>query len=475
MRLLPRSCEAGDYPRLMESDGLKLSEASRLYELDRTHWLHPQGDLDAPAGSVPQLIFAGGRGATLTDIDGRDYIDGMASLWNVNVGYGRTVLADAAAEQMKALAFSSAYGGFGTAPAIQLATKLAELAPGDLEVTYFASGGAEANDTAYKIARLYWKLRGEPGRVNIVSRIRDYHGLTYGATSATGLANFWKGFEPLAPGFLHAPSPDPYRYSGEGSAGAGYVQALEQVVLDAGPQTVAAVVVEPVQGAGGVIVPPNDYFPLLRKLCDKYGLLLIADEVITGFGRTGRWFGMENWNVNADLMIFAKGVTSGYLPLSGVMLTHAIHDTLKSVKGPFAHGFTYSGHPTACAVGLRNLQIIEEEHLVERVAENGAHLQRRLQELRSHEIVGDVRGLGLIAGVEFVRDRESKQLFDPASGVARRVWLAAMESGVIFRPLAGDVIATSPPFVITIKEIDRLVEVLDAAISTVSKQLKSHA
>ena len=342
-------------------------------------------------------------------------------------------------------------------------------------MTYFASGGAEANDTAYKIARLYWKLRGEPGRVNIVSRIRDYHGLTYGATSATGLANFWKGFEPLAPGFLHAPSPDPYRYSGEGSAGAGYVQALEQVVLDAGPQTVAAVVVEPVQGAGGVIVPPNDYFPLLRKLCDKYGLLLIADEVITGFGRTGRWFGMENWNVNADLMIFAKGVTSGYLPLAGVMLTHAIHDTLKSVKGPFAHGFTYSGHPTACAVGLRNLQIIEEERLVERVAENGAHLQRRLQELRSHEIVGDVRGLGLIAGVEFVRDRESKQLFDPASGVARRVWLAAMESGVIFRPLAGDVIATSPPFVITIKEIDRLVEVLDAAISTVSKQLKSHA
>jgi putrescine aminotransferase len=197
--------------------------------------------------------------------------------------------------------------------------------------------------------------------------------------------------------------------------------------------------------------------------------------VITGFGRTGRWFGLENWNVNADLMIFAKGVTSGYLPHSGVMLTHAIHDTLKSVRGPFAHGFTYSGHPTACAVGLRNLQIIEEERLVERVAENGAHLQRRLQELRSHEIVGDVRGLGLIAGVEFVRDRESKQLFDPASGIARRVWLTAMENGVIFRPLAGDVIATSPPFVITLEEIDRLVEVLDAAISTVSKQLKAHA
>ena len=463
------------YPSPMESDGLQADESSRLYELDRTHWLHPQGDLGAPAGSVPQLIFASGHGATLTDVEGREYVDGMASLWNVNVGYGRTALADAASEQMKTLAFSSGYGGFGNAPAIKLAAKLAELAPGELDVTYFASGGAEANDTAYKIARLYWKLRGEPDRVNIVSRIRDYHGLTYGATSATGMANFWKGFEPLAPGFLHAPAPDPYRYAGEGSAGEGYVKALEQVVLEAGPKTVAAVVVEPVQGAGGVIVPPDDYFPLLRKLCDRYGLLLIADEVITGFGRTGRWFAMEHWNVKADLMIFAKGVTSGYLPLSGVMLTPAIHDTLKSVKGAFAHGFTYSGHPTACAVGLRNLQILEEERLVERVAENGAYLQRRMQELRSHEIVGDVRGLGLLAGVEFVRDRGSKQQFDVSLGVARRVWLAALANGVIFRPLGGDVIATSPPFVISEKQIDRLVDGLDSAIGSVTKEIEALA
>src|SRR2546428_6474211 len=182
---------------------------------------------------------------------------------------------------MRTLAFSSAYGGFGTAPAIKLAAKLAELAPGDLDVTYFASGGGEAHDTAYKIARLYWKLRGEPERVNIISRIRDYHGLTYAATSATGLANFWKGFEPLAPGFLHAPAPDPYRYTDEGSAGVAYVQALEKVVLDAGPGTVAAVVAEPVQGAGGVIVPPADYFPHLPKLCGKYGLLLLAAQAVT--------------------------------------------------------------------------------------------------------------------------------------------------------------------------------------------------
>jgi putrescine---pyruvate transaminase len=448
-------------------------ESSRLSELDRTHWLHPQGDLEAPPGTIPQLILVSGRGATLTDIDGREYIDGMASLWNVNVGYGRDVLAAAAAEQMKTLAFSSAYGGFGTAPAIKLAAKLAELAPGDLEVTYFASGGAEANDTSYKIARLYWKLRGEPERVNIISRIRDYHGLTYTATSATGLANFWKGFEPLAPGFLHAPAPDPYRFAGEGAAGAHYVEALERVVLDAGPQTVAAVVAEPVQGAGGVIVPPPDYFPLLRKLCDKYGLLLIADEVITGFGRTGRWFGLENWNVQADLMIFAKGITSGYLPLSGVMLTRAVHDVLRSVKGMFAHGFTYSGHPTACAVGLRNLQILEEERLVEQVATRGAYLQKKLQELRQHDIVGDVRGIGLLGGVELVSDRASKRSFDVAAGAARRVWLAAMEKGVITRPLAGDVIAISPPFVITEQQIDRIVDELHAAIDRVGGELRA--
>jgi putrescine aminotransferase len=354
-----------------------------------------------------------------------------------------------------------------------LATKLAELAPGDLEVTYFASGGAEANDTAYKIVRLYWKLRGEPERVNIVSRLRDYHGLTYGATSATGLANFWKGFEPLAPGFLHAPAPSPYRHAGEGSAGAAYVEALEQVILDAGPQTVAAVVAEPVQGAGGVIVPPPDYFPLLRRLCDKYGLLLIADEVITGFGRTGRWFALEHWNVQADLMIFAKGITSGYLPLSGVMLRRSVHDTLKSVKGPFQHGFTYSGHPTACAVGLRNLQIIEDERLVERAATIGAHLHKRLQDLRTHEIVGDVRGLGLLAGIELVRDRESKESFDASVGAARRVWLAALDEGVIVRSLPGDVISICPPFVISETQIDRMVDVLSGAIAKVAKQLKA--
>ncbi|GAC1474958.1 MAG: aspartate aminotransferase family protein [Candidatus Dormibacteraceae bacterium] len=455
----------------MKSKTISATEASRLYELDRTYWLHPLGDLGAAPGTIPQLIFSRGEGATLTDIEGRTYIDGLASLWNVNVGHGRRELGQAAADQMGELAFSSAYGGFSTAPAVQLAEKLAELAPGQLEVTFFASGGAEANDTAYKIARLYWHVRGEPERVKIVSRHRDYHGLTWGATSATGLPMFWKGFGPLAPGFLHGPSPDPYRYSGDGSAGVDYARALEQVIIDADPKTVAAVVAEPVQGAGGVIVPPDDYFPELREVCDRHGVLLIADEVITGFGRTGKWFAMEHWNVAPDLMIFAKGVTSGYLPLSGVMLTRDVQDTLKALGGAFPHGFTYSGHPTACAVALRNLRIIEEESLVERARVMGAKMLARLRELETHEIVGNVRGLGLVAGVELVRDRQSKALFDASLGAARRVMLAALEEGVIVRALSGDVIALSPPFVITVDQIDRMVAVLDRAIAGIAREL----
>ena len=455
----------------MKREVVSTDEASRLYELDRTHWLHPLGDLGAAAGTLPQLMFSHGEGATIFDVEGRDYIDGLASLWNVNVGHGRRELGTAAAEQMGQLAFSSAYGGFSHAPGVQLAEKLSELAPGELEVTFFASGGAEANDTSYKIARLFWHARGEPARVKIVSRIRDYHGLTYGATSATGLPMFWKGFDPLAPGFLHGPSPDPYRYPGSGPAGAAYARALEQVIVDADPSTVAAVVAEPVQGAGGVIVPPDDYFPALREVCDRHGVLLIADEVITGFGRTGRWFAMQHWNVAPDLMIFAKGVTSGYLPLSGVMLSRGVHDTLKFLKTTFAHGFTYSGHPTACAVALRNLRIIEEESLVDRAREMGAKLLSRLRELEAHEIVGNVRGLGLLAGIEFVRDRQSKALYDVSLGVARRVALAALAEGVIVRALTGDVIALSPPFVITEEQIDRMVMVLDRAIAGVSREL----
>jgi putrescine---pyruvate transaminase len=447
------------------------AEVSRLRELDDTHWLHPQGDLGAPPGFVTRLMFERGEGSTLYDVEGKPYLDMMAGLWNVNAGYGRAELADAAAGQMRELPFSSAYGGFGHPPGALLAARLAELAPGDLGVTYFASGGAEANDSAFKIARLYWALRERPGKVNVVARLRGYHGLTYGATSATGLPGFWERIGPLTPGFLHAPAPHPYRYDGDGSPGEGYARALEQVILDAGPETVAAVVAEPVQGAGGLIVPPIDYFPRVREICDRHEVLLIADEVITGFGRTGRWFGMEHYGVAPDLMVFAKGVTSGYLPLSGVMLTHAVHQTLRALGGLFPHGFTYSGHPVACAVALRNLRVIEEEGLVERARTTGAVLGAGLERLRRHELVGDVRSLGLLGGVELVRDRATRESFDPSAGVGRRVMAAAADQGVLVRALGGDVLAFSPPLVVTEAEVTRAVEVVGRAIEEVAGQL----
>lgn len=398
------------------------------------------------------------------DAQGRSYLDAMAGLWNVNVGYGRPELAEAAAAQMRELPYASAYGGFGNQPAVLLAARLAELAPGDLSVTFFATGGAEANDTAYKIARLYWNLRGREEKVQIVSRLRGYHGLTYGATSATGLPNFWQRVGPLAPGFLHAPAPHPYRYDGDGSPGEGYARALEQVIVDAGPETVAAVLAEPVQGAGGVIVPPPDYLPRVREICDRHDVLLIADEVITGFGRTGRWFGMEHYGVAPDLMVFAKGVTSGYLPLSGVMLTPEVHDTLRTLHGSLPHGFTYSGHPTSCAVALRNLRIIEEEDLVGRAERTGRVLAQSLDELRRLEHVGDVRSLGLLGAVELVSDRDSKAPFEPSSAAARRVALSALDAGVITRSLPGDVLAFSPPLVITEEEVAHAVQAVGRAI-----------
>jgi putrescine aminotransferase len=448
------------------------AELSRLDELDRTHWLHPQADLGGPPGAAPRLVFEAGEGCTVRDAGGRSYLDALSGLWNVNIGWGRPELAAAAAEQMRKLPFESAYSGFAHRPGIALAERLAELTPGDLEATFFASGGGEANDTAYKLARLYWHLRGEPRRVKIVSRYRDYHGLTYAATSATGLPNFWKDVGPLAEGFLHAPAPDPYRFTGTGSAAEHHLRELERVIEEAGAETVAAVLVEPVQGAGGLIVPPPGYLRGVRELCHRLGLLLIADEVITGFGRTGSWFAGHTFDFTPDLLVFAKGVTSGYLPLSGVVMTRPVLEVLRSLGGTLPHAFTYSGHPVACAVALRNLEIMEQEDLVQRSREQGAKLLQALRGLDRHELVGDVRGVGLMCGVEIVRDRATKESYDAATGAGRQVVQGLLERGVITRVCVGDVIGLAPPFVITDAEIEHIVTALDESLAAVSARLR---
>ena len=435
---------------------------------DRAHLLHP---LQHPADHTAPHIWVKGRGVVLTDAEGREYLDGLSCLWNVNVGHGRRELAEAAAEQMATLAYSTNYVGSSNVPAIQLAHRLTELAYPNLVATYFASGGAEANESAFKTARFYWKAKGQPAKVKIVSRQYGYHGVTLAAMSATAVPGYARMFEPLVPNFVHTATPYAYRLAGVRpgeTVGQAAARMLEETILKEGPETVAAVIAEPVQGAGGVIVPPDDYFPLLRQICTKHDVLFIADEVITGFGRTGDWFALKRWGVQPDILSFAKGITSGYLPLGGIMVSQAILDAMRAA--PYAdrwmHAYTYSGHPTCCAVGLRNLEIIEKEGLVENAAKMGARLLAGMQTLTDFKAVGDVRGLGMLVGVELVADRATKAGFDPALGIIGKVKSALEARGVFTRNMR-DILAFAPPLVITAAQVDTLVESMRGALAAV--------
>jgi adenosylmethionine-8-amino-7-oxononanoate aminotransferase len=435
---------------------------------DRAHLLHP---LQHPADHAAPHVWVKGRGAVLTDAEGREYLDGLACLWNVNVGHGRTELAEAAAAQMATLAYGTNYVGSSNVPAIRLAQRLTELAYPNLVATYFASGGAEANESAFKTARFYWKVKGQPQKVKIISRQYGYHGVTMAAMSATAVPGYAKMFEPLVPHFVHTAAPYPYRLTGvrpDETVGQAAARMLEETILREGPDTVAAFIAEPVQGAGGVIVPPDDYFPRVRQICTRHQVLLIADEVITGFGRTGDWFALKRWGVQPDILSFAKGITSGYLPLGGIMISQEILDAM--VAAPYAdrwmHAYTYSGHATCCAVGLRNLELIAQEGLVEHAAAMGARLLAGLQTLREFQAVGDVRGLGLMAGVELVADRTTKAGFDPALGIIGKV-KAELEARGVFTRNMRDIIAFAPALVITPAQVDQLVESLRGAIAAV--------
>jgi adenosylmethionine-8-amino-7-oxononanoate aminotransferase len=296
-----------------------------LIEADRRHLIHP---LHHPNDHANARIWDSGEGAILRTADGTEYIDGLSCLWNVNVGHGRKELAAAAAAQIEKLAYASAYAGFSNEPAIRLAEKIVGLCYSNMSAAYFTTGGAESNESAFKFARYYWKRMGKPGKVKIISRRYGYHGVTMAAMSATSLPGYQKMFGPLVPEFLQVAPPYPYRWPGNGDAGIGAAEDAERAILENGADSVAAIICEPVMGAGGVIVPPPTYFPALRKICDKHNVLLIADEVITGFGRTGRWFALGHWGVEPDLMSFAKGVTSGYLPLGGVVVSKRVMEAI---------------------------------------------------------------------------------------------------------------------------------------------------
>lgn len=441
---------------------------SETVSSDQQHLIHP---LHHPNFHRAPKIWVKGRGSIIEDAEGHEYIDGLAGLWNVNVGHGRQELAQAAFDQMSTLAYHSAYIGGSNLPAIHLARKLSEITYPQINSFYFTSGGAESSESSFKTARFYWKAVGKPAKIKIISRTRAYHGLTMAAMSATGMPAFWTMFEPRVPNFLHIESPYPYRFNHTDttvSAGVAAANLLEQKILEEGADTVAAFIAEPIQGAGGVIVPPADYFPRIRAICDKYEVLLISDEVITGFGRTGKWFGLEHYGVQPDIMQFAKGITSGYVPLGGIGVSDRIAEVMNSVPASqrWMHAYTYSAHPTSCAVALENIAIIEKERLVQRAALQGAKLMQSLQSLKGVEGVGNVRGLGLIAAVEIVADKETKAQFPADRQLSQRMMDALLAKGLYTRVLF-DTIAISPPLVVTDEQIDRIVEIIRATLPEV--------
>ncbi|MFN8529360.1 MAG: aspartate aminotransferase family protein [Anaerolineae bacterium] len=437
-----------------------------LQEQDKRQ-LHP---LQHPKTHADPLVIERGEGVYLYTVDGRKILDGMAGLWNVNVGYGREELAQAAYDQMKRLAFTSNFAGMTNVPATQLAAKLSGYAYSGLKTTFFTSGGSEANDSAFKIARYYWKRVGKPEKFKIIARKMAYHGITLATTFATGIERYHKMFGPAVPGFVHVSPPYPYRFDGEikpgETVGLAAARLIEEAIVREGPDTVAAVIAEPVQGVGGVIVPPDDYFPRVRQICDQYGVLLIADEVITGFGRTGELFALNRYGVEPDILSFAKAITSGYQPLGGNQITDAIYDAIQTAPDTdtWMHGYTYSGHATACAVGLRNLELIEGEKLVERAQQRGARLLAGLQSLKEFAIVGDVRGLGLICGVEVVSDKAAKTT-DPA--LAAKITKMCQDRGLRTRNV-GSTLAFAPPLTITEAEVDEIIRILGSVLDSVS-------
>ena len=442
-----------------------------LLEQDHDHLLHP---LHHPSAHENPLIFESGHGVWMRTIDGKEYIDGLAGLWNVLIGHGNSKLGDTAREQMSTLAYCSSYVGSGNVPAIRLAEKLAGFAYPTLNSTFFTSGGAESNESAFKTVRHYWKRKGKPNKTKVIARTYAYHGITLAAMSATALKVYWTMFEPRVPGFLHIPTPHPYRFEGELKAGETIGQAaaraLEEAIIREGQDTVGAFIAEPVQGAGGVVVPPDDYFPLIREICNKYEVLFIADEVITGFGRTGEWFGLNRYGVQPDIMSFAKGITSGYLPLGGIQISDEIQDVIMSSPPAerWMHAYTYSGHPTCCAVALTNLEVIENEGLVARAGQMGKRLLDGLKALETEfEVIGNVRGQGLMCAVEFVADRATKA---PAN-IGEKVRKAAIERGLFTRAI-GDTIAFAPPLVISADEVDQIIQIMGESIAAVQTQAK---
>ncbi|MEE8466116.1 MAG: aspartate aminotransferase family protein, partial [Dehalococcoidia bacterium] len=409
-----------------------------------------------------------------TDALGNTSIDGMSGLWLKNVGYGRTEIADAAYEQMLKLTYMPL--GTTTEPTIRLAEKISQIAPGDMTRSFFTSGGSEAVETALTLSRAYFKRVGEPNRTKFISRKGSYHGATMGAMALGGSHLYPKiDYEPLMPGVFHVPQPLPYRCEFGGQTPEECAElcanAVEEMIKFQDPDTIAAVVAEPISSPLGCVVPGENYWPRLREICDKYGCLLIADEVITGFGRTGKMFATEHWGVVPDIMTVAKGLTSGYIPMGGAITRGAISDAfIGSARAAFKHVITFGGHPVAAAAALKNIEIMEDEGMIENSAKMGSYLLDGLKEMKEkYQMIGDVRGLGLFCGIEIVADRETKEYFPAEADLANRLTQGFADNGLLLR--GGDRMNVAPPLCITSGEVDDMFSIMDKVFAQVSKDL----
>jgi adenosylmethionine-8-amino-7-oxononanoate aminotransferase len=444
-------------------------DTAALEQSARDHvWIHmlPWAEFE----SDHLRVFDRGDGARLYDIHGREYLDGIAGLWVVNAGHGRREIADAYAEQAARLGYASSMT-YTTTPAVRLAEKLAEITPGDLSRVFFVSGGSEAVETAMKIAKQVQAMRGFPKRYKIIARRRSYHGMTHGAMSLTASRNeTW--FGPFMYGVYHVPHPDRYRsdFGLEGEeADLMAARYVEQEIVNQGPESVAAVIGEPVSTAAGVHVPSPKYWQTLREICDRHGVLLIADEVINGFGRSGTMFATEQFGFVPDIMTMAKGLSSGYAPIAAAIVREPIFDVFKENREAImGHLITFGGHPAACAAALKNLEIFEREDLVGQSAEKGQYLKARLEELRAHPTVGDVRGLGLMCAIDLVKNKATRESWAKGSPFTARLGELTLDMGFITR--VWDVMHFAPPLVATEAEIDRMVEIADEALTIAERE-----
>ena len=413
-------------------------------------------------------IFVSGEGCYLVDVNGRRYLDTFASLLTTISGHHRPEIARAVQQQMEQLEFFPNYHDCYTVPIIELAEKLARIAPGALSVSYFVNDGSEACESAIKMAKQYFWQRGERSRYKIVSRRSSYHGATLGALSATGLPDFSEPFHPLAPGFVQAMSTWCYHCELDlepSSCGLACLKNMEQTIRGEKPETVAAVIVDPIPGSNiGYPIPPDGYLQGLRALCDKYGILLIFDEVQVGFGKTGKLFACENWDVIPDFLCLAKGFSGGYLPMGVVLTAPRIADEFRRPGKDFRHGFTFSGHPTVAAAVLAHIGIIERENLVGRAGEMGRYLRERLERFYTYPIVGDVRGMGMILAIELVADKRTRTPLDPKLNVGTWIRDYCWDHGMILRN-NGDILVIAPAFTMTEEEADEMLGLMEQAIS----------